>query len=416
MRALLMILIPMLALAGVMSLVFYFQSDPGDAPADVEQPAAGQPPDEQPIAAGSKDGDRPPTKTADRPEPKPPSTQVAKAAETIDEMVTISRVRARRDREQQLERVRRALGTKQPAKALDACNRMLEAHPKDADFLAAKGDALAMLKRFDEAAKAYESAIEVKPDDGALHYSLGVLLERLGQRSEALRRFERTRELWPDNTRVMYVLAKLYQEEGKLSDAAKLWQQVTKLEPKDSGAWFNRGTVAIELGQYEQAVEALKRADELKPGEADTRTNLGIAYQELGRPNEAIAAFRRALEVDAKYLPAVNGIADVYVKFYEEHKDSEEYLKYGLSWCKYSRDIEPFQMRLIALHRRLVKTSPTNVEAVNGLIHALAATPKGHPSWPRHKEEILKLCEQSLETKSDQPEIRALLEKLSAES
>ncbi len=417
MRALLMILIPMLALAGAMSLVFYLQSEPGGKVAEANEPPVEQvAPVITPVSPAQQGPDRSaPTPQPKRPTPPPPSTQVAKAAETIDEMVTVSRVRARRDREQQLERARRALATSQPAKALEACRRMLEAHPQDTDFLATKGDALAMQNRYDDAADAYEQAVELKPKDPALRYSLAVILARLDRRGEAIKHFEHVHKMWPDNTRVIYILAKLYQEEGKLSEASTLWAKVTELQPEQSGAWFNRGTVAIELGQHEQAVQALKRADELKPNEPDTRTNLGIAYQELGQANEAIAAFRSALDADAKYLPAVNGIADVYAQFYEDHKDSQEYLKYALSWCKYSRDIEPYQMRLIALHRRLVRARPSSVEAMNGLIQALVATPKRHPSYERHLAEAIELCKRSLEAKADQPKIRDMFETLSAE-
>jgi tetratricopeptide (TPR) repeat protein len=338
--------------------------------------------------------------------------KLSSAAEAIDDWANIARSRARRNRDVQLALARQALATSRPAEAIAACDHILATAPDDAEALSAKGLALVALGRYGEAASTYDRAIKVNPEDLRLRYNYAVILSRLKVFGEATRNYEFILSRQPDHARAMYNLAVIFQDEGKLTDAAKLWERITTVNPDLAGAWIQRGTLALQLGDYETAATALERAEKIEPGKLDICTNLGTAYQAAGRLTDAIAAFRRAQGIRKDWLPAVNGMAEVYLTYFERHPDAADQLDCALQWCEYSFHIKPDQPRLADLYQKAVKAQPDCLPAINGLARVLAATKPTDPQFQANREQAIDLCKKSLELKADQPEIDALLKSL----
>ncbi len=426
MRAVLLIGIPMVVLAGLMVLVFR-AADPSPPPAvraDVSGEEAGNPSAEEessePLMPPKLGRRRKPSAKGSG-EPRPPATApaldtkaLATAAEKIDDAVNLAKARALQNRSVQLDAAIRALATNKPAEAVAACNRILKAHPDDPKAVTLKAEAYVLMSRFEDAGKQYERAIELRPEENHLRYDYGVVCSRLKRFTDAVRAYEQCLKHDPDHMKASYNLAVLYGELGKLSDASRLWAKVTKASPERAEAWFRRGTVALQLGDHDVAAEALSKADELEPGRPDTLTNLGLAYHELGKAGDAIAAFQRAREAKPEYLPAVNGIADVYIRYFERNPSSEEHLQCGLQWCAHSAGIRPYQPRVAAVYRRVLKVRPDCVPAISGLAQVLAAAPAAAPRGKEAHAEALALCRKSLDLKPDQPEVKALLARLTA--
>ncbi len=439
MKAILLILVPMLVLAGVMTAVFWLAGEPPapSAPAagheeereqaatptaPVPAPASKEAPDrlaESPAGGATKQ-----VAAAEEPAAPPaPTTASAKselgaaaaeAADAVDDWVNIARTRMRRDRQAQLKRAQRAYEAGRPAEGLAACNEILAAHPEDVDALSLKAACLVRLKRVAEALGVYAYAIERRPGDYRLRYNYAVALSRLKRFGEAIRQYQAVLRLKPDHLEATHNLARILQNEGKLTEASELWRRVTETRPDDPDGWFNRGVVALGLGEYETAVTSFRRADKLQPGRADTCTDLGLAYQKLGRLPEAVAAFQRAREADPEYLPAVNGIAELYLDFYADHAEAADHLDCGLKWCEYSLAIQANQGWLRRLFDRALKLRPDSVRAMNGLARVLAATPKGSRNAAADRARALELCRRSLEANADQADIVALERKLLA--
>jgi tetratricopeptide (TPR) repeat protein len=426
-RALLLILIPMLALAGVMSFVFWIASDRNEQPQVAASPISQPVVAPQPRNRASKATTRPAlpvakapgtttTKVAQADRPVATSQAIAQrlssAAEAIDDWASIARSRAQHSRDVQLGLARQALATSRPAEAIAACDHILAAAPDDVEALSAKALALHALGRLGEAASTYEQAIKVNPEDLRLRYNYAVILSRLRVFGEATRNYEFILKRQPDHARAMYNLAVIYQDDGKLTDAAKLWERITTVNPDLPSAWVQRGTAALQLGDYETAAMALERADKLEPGKLDICTNLGTAYQGIGRLTDAIAAFRRAQDIRKDWLPAVNGMAEVYLTYFEKHPEAADQLECALQWCEYSFHVKPDQPRLADLYQKVLKAQPDSIHAVNGLARVLAATKPTDPKFQSNREQAIELCKKSLALKADQPEIDAMLKSL----
>ncbi len=427
MRAVLLILIPMLVLCAVMTAVFWLSGKPGaDTP---PAPYDSQVADAQPAPVEkTKKTDTPPKKPPPKPAtraavkplpataPRPVPASARAVAEAVDDLVNINRARRRRDRGQQLSIARKALASNKPAPAIAACDRILSAHPDDVDALSIKAEALVRMERFAEAADAFKRAVQNRPDDVRLRYNHAVVLSRLERFGEAIRSYEAILERQPQHAKAMYNLAVILHDEGKLTDAAALWSKITEVNPNLASAWFKRGVVAMQLGDHETALKAFSQADKLEPNRADTRTNLGIAHQELGHLAEAIVAYQRAREVDPKYLPAVNGFAEAYLRYYESNPQTDEPFELTLSWCEYSLRLKANQPRLRGLFQRALRARPGSVGAMNGLARVLITTPANSPQYTSDRARAFELCQKSLEAKPDQPDVTALLKRLRKEA
>ncbi len=427
MRAILLILVPTAVLGAVMTAIFWLSGDPGRPSVESSRPA----PTPSAWAGRAPEAPGPTATLASRPAVPAPATTTSvpnaptsrglgAAAEALaqaaDDWANITRTRAKLDPTAQLKRARYALATSRPADAVAACDQILASHPDDVDALSAKAAALVMMRRFEEAAALYPRALEHRRDDLRLRFNYAVVLSRLSRFGEAIRHYELVLAARPDHAKAMYNLAVILQDEGKLTDAAKLWARVTRANPGLAGAWFNRGVVALQLGESEAARQAFVRADELEPGRADTRVNLGAACQGLGQLPQAIAAFQRAREVKPECLPAINGIAEVYLSYYEKNPDSDEHFECSLRWCEYSMRVRADQARLRSLFERALKARPDSVPAMNGLARVLTATSRDSAQYHSHRARAAELCRRSLEAQPNQADVASLLRRLSGSS
>jgi tetratricopeptide (TPR) repeat protein len=80
----------------------------------------------------------------------------------------------------------------------------------------------------------------------------------------------------------------------------------------------------VRTGQYSAAVQASDEALRASPRDLRLFTLKAIALSKLGKSSEALAAFQSALNIDANYLPALAGAAEL--KYKEESKDAAVYL------------------------------------------------------------------------------------------
>ena len=432
MKALLLILIPMLVLAGLMTVIFWAATEPyGTTSVTAEAPAAPAP---QPEILPARHVEPPalePAPERPAPQPKPgaepvPSQasaaptgtsqpirpDVVAQAEQIDDRVNINRSRRRHDRKRQLAVAKRALATSRPAEAIAACDRTLSFHPEDVEALSLKAEALIAMARLADAAVTYEHLVALRSDDVRVRYNYAVVLSRLERFPEARRQYESVLSRQPGHAKAMYNLAVIFQDEGKLSRAAELWAKVTDASPELASAWFKRGTVALRLDDYAGAAEAFTHADRLEPSQPDTLTNLGIGHYGQGQFAEAVAAYQRALKVAPKYLAAINGTAEVYLGYCEKDPGADERFECGLQWCEYSQGVKADQAALRALYERALKLRSRSVRAMNGLAEAMAATPPASILYERHRARAIELCRESLRLQPNQPRVSALLRRL----
>lgn len=86
------------------------------------------------------------------------------------------------------------------------------------------------------------------------------------------------------------------------------------LNPNDANAHAGYANLLQSLGLTEEAILERRRALELEPLRVDLATWLGREYVFARKYDEAIKQFKEALQLDNRYAPAVDGLADVYAR------------------------------------------------------------------------------------------------------
>jgi tetratricopeptide (TPR) repeat protein len=131
-----------------------------------------------------------------------------------------------------------------PDAALALVEQAIAAGADEPRYQFVLGQALQVLRRWDKAIDAYESALKLQPDFLDAWNNLGICLQRRGQ----------------------------------LLRAATAYRQALLLESRNAGVMANLGTVLREMGELTEAVELLRTAADLEPAIASHSLNLGIAY------------------------------------------------------------------------------------------------------------------------------------------
>jgi tetratricopeptide (TPR) repeat protein len=118
--------------------------------------------------------------------------------------------------------------------------------------------------RWDEAEKAYRTAIEMDPGIAAASTNLGNLLFR----------------------------------QGRSAEAEELYRGAIQGDPDQPQAYYNLGFLKLDAGRADLAIVFLQKALTLDPEFADARFNLGVALEREGRIAEARREFVRFLDMD----------------------------------------------------------------------------------------------------------------------
>ncbi|MSO84819.1 MAG: tetratricopeptide repeat protein [Rhodospirillales bacterium] len=171
---------------------------------------------------------------------------------------------------------------------------------KDAEPLIQLGDILRGLKKFKEAASAYDRAIErigaLERRHWPLLYSRAIALERSDQWPRAEADFLKALEFEPEQPYVLNYLGYSWVEKRQnLERATDMIRRAVALRPNDGYIVDSLGWVHYQLGDYPAAVGTLERAVELRPEDPVLNDHLGDAFWRVGRRTEARFQWERAL-------------------------------------------------------------------------------------------------------------------------
>ncbi len=193
-----------------------------------------------------------------------------------------------------------------------AYRRGLEIVPDDAELRNALGWTLFQEGNTADAVVEYRRALKTNPLSGKVHNNLALALVELGQLDEAASHFSRSLELDPKAeiySDLGFTMARL----GKPEVALANYQKALELDPNCASAHSNLAVALVQEGNLEEAESHYRKALSGRPT-AETHNGLGYVLARRGRTDEAIAEFRKAIELNPKFTPAYNNLADALVK------------------------------------------------------------------------------------------------------
>jgi tetratricopeptide (TPR) repeat protein len=170
----------------------------------------------------------------------------------------------------------------------------------------ARGLAVSLSKRFDEAEREFEAAMRLDPKLFEAPYFFGRARLSQGQPLEAAKLFERASTLRHEDFQSVYFLAQAYKSFGNDADcknayrhAVQIIDERLELNPDDARALIIGAGALASLGEPEKAIDYVGRALAVDPDDAAVLYNIACSYASLGKPDDAVAALERA--VDAGY-------------------------------------------------------------------------------------------------------------------
>jgi adenylate cyclase len=185
-----------------------------------------------------------------------------------------------------------------------ASKRALELAPQLAEAHVARGLAVSLLGKHDEAETEFETAMGLNPQLFDAAYMYGRALLAQGKPEKAARTFERAEELRPEDYVVPGLLGGVYASLGRTADSQRTFKrQLEKarkrlaLNPDDPRALYMGGIAASRLGDAARAKDLAAQAMAISPGDATVLYNVACIYATSGEADQAITALEKAVSL-----------------------------------------------------------------------------------------------------------------------
>jgi serine/threonine-protein kinase len=196
-------------------------------------------------------------------------------------------------------------------KALAAYQRAHTLDPANWDLLWRMGDLA--VKRKEPAATIedyYKRSVQAGPKEWEASMRLGTFYYRQGRYDEALKAYQTAVDLAPDNPRSPSNIAAVYHHLGRTDEAAAWLQRSLAIAP-DSLTYSNLGTLLYFQGKYPEAVGAFDHAIQLGANTYLYWGNLADAARMAGDATKAHESYTRAVQLAQEQLSKSPDDADL---------------------------------------------------------------------------------------------------------
>jgi serine/threonine protein kinase/tetratricopeptide (TPR) repeat protein len=184
-----------------------------------------------------------------------------------------------------------------------ASSKALELEPELAEGHVARGLAVSLSKRFDEANAEFEKAMKLDPKlfDAAYWYARNRLTQ--GHFEESVKLFERAQTLRPEDYQTPGFLAQVLTNLGRHDESqaayrrqVRLIDQHLELNPDDPRACILAAIAYAAVKDVERSTFFANRAIAADPDDPMLLYNVACNFAQLERPNDALDALEKAVD------------------------------------------------------------------------------------------------------------------------
>ena len=186
---------------------------------------------------------------------------------------------------------------------LGMAGRAIELDPSLAEAHAARGEALRVAGRMDEAVEAFDCALEADPSSFEANLAYARLARGIGQLERSSELFIRALEIQPTDYQAPLLLQSILYALGRNEEAnryARLGlsraEEALKLHPEGSRPAQLAAPAAAMLGQRDEAIRWIERALWMDPDDAQAQYNVACAWSVLGEPERALDVLEKWAE------------------------------------------------------------------------------------------------------------------------
>jgi serine/threonine protein kinase/Flp pilus assembly protein TadD len=184
-----------------------------------------------------------------------------------------------------------------------ASRKALELAPTLAEAHAARGLALSLRGRYDDAEREFDAAIRLDPQLYEGHYYFALARFQQGKLAEAAKLFEQAAAVRPEDYQAPILAAQSYAGLGQhaMADAGYRRAAITverhiELNPDDPRALYMGANILCHIGRREQGLEWGDRALSLDPEDAGVLYNTACLNAVAGRSEYAIELLEKAVQ------------------------------------------------------------------------------------------------------------------------
>jgi tetratricopeptide (TPR) repeat protein len=185
----------------------------------------------------------------------------------------------------------------------EASRKALELAPELAEAHAARGLAVALQKKFDEAHAEFETAIRLDPKLYEARYLYGRTCLAQGKLAEAAELFEQAAQLRPDAYQPVSHLTSIYAGLGRKAESQTACRRCLaviekhlQLHPDDPRPLYLGAVALTQMGEKARALEWAERAMAIDPEEPMTLYNVGCVYSLQGQTEPALDCLEKAVK------------------------------------------------------------------------------------------------------------------------
>ena len=164
-----------------------------------------------------------------------------------------------------------------------------------------KGTSLHEAGDFAGALAAFDVSLLTTPHVAAVHYGRGNALAMLRRLDEAVEAYARCLAFEPGHAPALYNQATALAQLQRWQDALAALNCIVAKFPTMADAWNNRAGVLQALGRSEEALDNTMRVLQLRPSDPRALYNAGIMLLALKRFDEAEQILARALKIDPNH-------------------------------------------------------------------------------------------------------------------
>jgi len=182
-----------------------------------------------------------------------------------------------------------------------ASRRALDLDPDLAEAHAARGLAVLLSKKYEEAEKEFQTAIGLNPKLFEAYYFYGRECFALGRLEEAAKWFEQSSRVNPEDFQTLVLLGQTYTALGRKVEAVTVRQRALKIiekhlefHPDDARALYMGSSALADLGQRERGMEWAHMALEIDPEDPSILYNVACSFALLGHAEKAIDCLEKS--------------------------------------------------------------------------------------------------------------------------
>jgi len=143
-----------------------------------------------------------------------------------------------------------------------------------------------------------------EPVNADAWFSLGIAHKNLKQYEQAIKAYRTALRFQPEYADAWNNLGNIHNKIKQYEQAVLAYQEALRAEPDFSAAWNNLGIAYGNLKQYRQAISAYQEAVRIEPERSSFWYNLGEAYFRIGESDKVREVYQSLLKLDMNLASA----------------------------------------------------------------------------------------------------------------